>query len=77
MFESEKGSGSLSNLGQSKLYSPDFSLVLEAVLATDFNFLDDSFLLKRTSGSLVCARVYVSLSYGCDNSLAFILLRDL
>ena len=57
-FKSEKFSGCLSELGQSKMYSPDLLLVLETILSNKLQLMIDSFLLKRSSRCLECGRVY-------------------
>lgn len=63
-WESKEGSGSLSDLGQSELNSPDFSLVLEAESSASLNselkislLRENSFLFERTTRSLVSVSV--------------------
>ena len=58
LFESEELSGCLSELGESKMHSPYFSLVLEAVLSHELQFVVDSFLLVRSPWSLESGRIY-------------------
>ena len=62
-FKSEKFSGCLSELGQSKMYSPDLLLVLETILSNKLQLMIDSFLLKRSSRCLECGRVYNKSRY--------------
>jgi hypothetical protein len=52
-FESEELSGSLSDLGEGVLDSPDLSLTSETVLTTESELLVESFLLERSSRGLV------------------------
>jgi len=51
-IESEEFSGSLSEASQNQLDSPDFSLVLQAELTADLDFLIVAFLLEGSSGLL-------------------------
>ncbi len=51
-IESEEFSGSLSEAGQHQLDSPHFSLVFQAELTADLNFLIVAFLLEGSSGLL-------------------------
>ncbi len=51
-IESEEFSGSLSEAGQDQLDSPNLSLVLEAELTADLDFLIVAFLLEGSSGLL-------------------------
>ena len=58
-FESEQLTGSLSELGEEEMDSPDLTLVLEAVLADQLQFVIDTFLFEGTTRSLEGRRVYI------------------
>ena len=51
-FKSKQFSGCFSELGEHEMHSPDFSLVLETVLADKLQFVVDSFLFEGSSGSV-------------------------
>ena len=53
LLEGEEFTGGFSELGESEVDSPDFSLVLEAILADELEFVVDAFLLVGTTGSLI------------------------
>ena len=54
LVEGQEFSGSLSKTGQGQLGPPEFSLVLEAILSADLDFLADSLLFEEFSGSCGC-----------------------
>lgn len=54
LVESQQLTGSLSDLGQGVLDSPDFALVTEAELADELQLLVETLLLVGASGSDVC-----------------------
>ena len=58
-LESEELTSSLSELGEEEMNSPDLTLVLETVLSDELQFVIDSFLFERSSGSLEGGRIYV------------------
>ena len=58
-LKSEELTGSLSELGEEEMNSPDLTLVLETVLSYELQFVIDSFLFERSSGSLEGGRIYV------------------
>ena len=60
LLEGEQFSGGLSELGEEKMNSPHLTLVLETILADQFEFVVDSFLLEWTTGRLESARVCVN-----------------
>lgn len=53
LFEGEELTGGLPELGEGEVDSPDFSLILEPVLADELKFVIDSLLLVGSPGSLV------------------------
>ena len=57
LIEGEELSGSLSELGESELDSPDFSLVLEAVSTDNLELAGESILVERLLGGLRCFTV--------------------
>lgn len=57
LFKSEQLTGCLSELGQSEVHSPDFPLVLEAILAHQLELVIDTLLLERSSRSVECCAV--------------------
>lgn len=68
-LKGQQGSGCLSDLGQGELNSPDFSLVLETVVAALLNFSHNTFLLERSSWGLEGLRLFGSMkSYRCGSS---------
>ena len=67
-IEGEQGSGSLSDLGQGVLNSPDFSLVLQSVVTALLNFGHNPFLLERPTWGLVCGRFWINDAYRFDSS---------
>ena len=56
-LEGEELSGCFSKFGKSEMDSPDFSLVLEAVLADKLEFVVDSFLFEGPPRGLVGGRI--------------------
>lgn len=51
-FEGEQLSGCFSELGEEEVYSPDLSLILQAVFADELKLVVDSFLFERSSRGL-------------------------
>jgi hypothetical protein len=51
-FQSQQSTGSLTELGQSVLYPPDFALAAKAVFTDQFELGIETFLLVRTTGRL-------------------------
>ncbi len=49
LLQSEELSCSLSELGKSKMHSPDFSLVFKTILSDKLKLVVDSFLFERSS----------------------------
>lgn len=60
LLESEQLSGGFSELGEHEMYSPDFSLILEAIFAYKLQFVIDSLFFKGPSGSVKGGRVYMN-----------------
>ena len=54
VLEGEELTGSLSELGEGEMTSPYFSLILEAVLADELEFVVNPFLLVGSSWGLEC-----------------------
>lgn len=61
LFKSEELSGCLSELGEEEVNSPDLTLVLEAVLADQLQFVIDSFLFEGSSGGFECRGVWIKV----------------
>lgn len=59
-LKGEQLSGSLSESGKKKMDSPNFTLVLEAILADQLQFVIDTLLLEGTSWSVEGRRVYIA-----------------
>ena len=58
-LESEELTSGLSEVGEEQMDSPDLTLVLETVLTDELQFVVDSFLFERSSGSMEGGRIYV------------------
>ena len=52
LLQSEKFSGSLSELGEGEMTSPDFSFIFETVLTNQLKLMVDSFLFEWSSWSI-------------------------
>lgn len=61
LFKGEEFSGCFSELGEEEVNSPDLTLVLEAVLADQLQFVIDSFLLEGSSGGFECRGVWIKV----------------
>lgn len=61
LFEGEEFSGCLSELGEEEVNSPYLTLVLEAVLADQLQFVIDSFLFEGSSGGFECRGVWIKV----------------
>jgi hypothetical protein len=59
LLKSQQLTGSLSELGEQQVNSPDLSLVFEAVLPHKMQLMVDSLLFEGTSGSVKCRRIYI------------------
>ena len=60
-LKSEELTGSLSELSEEEMDSPDLTLVLETVFTDELQFVIDSFLFERSSGSLEGCGIYVMI----------------
>ena len=58
-FKGEQLTGSLSEVGEEEMNSPDLTFALEAVLSDELQFAVDSFLLERSSRSFEGCRIYM------------------
>ena len=58
-LKSQQLTGGLSEVGEEEMDSPDLTLVLETVLTDELQFVIDSFLFERPSGSMEGGRIYV------------------
>mmetsp|Transcript_24325 Transcript_24325/g.27609 ORF Transcript_24325/g.27609 Transcript_24325/m.27609 type:complete len:208 (-) Transcript_24325:46-669(-) len=64
LFEGEQFSGSLSDLSQGELDSPDFSLVLQTIFTDQLKLLVESFSFEGSSGSLRGLAAIISVALG-------------
>ena len=58
-LKGEQLTGSLSELSEEEMDSPDFTFVLETVLSDELQFVIDSFLLEGSSRSFEGCRIYM------------------